>query len=107
MGPGRIAGDGIVTDRLARAILGHFAAGIYVWLFVRGAGLRNCVSNRSFRQLENTLRYRSLAGFSGPLYPNARSGIAYVVTAKRIDNQFLVESGRYSETALAALSLRD
>src|SRR4029077_13140341 len=107
MGPGGVAGDGILADGITRIVLRHFAAGIHVWLSFRGTGLRNCVSNLSFRQLENTIRYRSLAGFSGPLYPNARPGIAHVVTAKRIDNQFLVKSHRNPETALAALFLRD
>ena len=44
MGTRRITGNGIASSGRARVVLRNFAAGIYVWLFVRRASLRNCIS---------------------------------------------------------------
>jgi len=94
--------DGNSADRCAWIVLGNFAAGIHVWIFIRRADLWSCVP---VVRLARIVCSRCAAGVARDLYSGARSRVASLVTTE-IESELLGEPRRHPEAALAAVDIR-
>src|SRR6266852_3520677 len=105
MGTGRIAGDGIASNRNAGTVFRYFATRLRVRVPARRGSL---LARLPVFWLARTFRGWSVAGFPGGLHSCPSSGISRLAASAKYDyDRFFGQHHEHRETSLGALSLRD